>query len=471
MAEELLRRLARIAAASHATVYIVGGYLRDRLLGREPVDLDLLVEGPPAPFLHALSREAGFEPVVFSRKEPITYRIAMGDWLIDVSACRAGGLREALGRRDFTINAMAAPLSGDEAAVALDSPIDPLGGLADLRARRIRHISSEGLDEDPVRLLRAVRLAVALDGFSLDPGLRPEITRRAHLIAGCPAERVLAEMEVILASNRAGGGLRMMEGLGLLFQVVPELARLGGLRQNRWHRYDALEHTLRCVEEADALQGGHPGIRIEAPLGVEDSEILKWAALWHDAGKAQTAHTGEDGEVHFYGHETLSALLAQEALTRLRLSGRKVERAAKLIRNHLRLTLLAAGHEVSDKALRRLVHQMGYDTPVLCLLAVADRRAGGGPEFETRMRDLERVAARVMGVMLLEGERVISPPPLLTGDEVMRILGIEPGPRVGTVMRWLTRLQVEEKLTRQDQAVALLKSLPPSRLLTLDDEP
>jgi putative nucleotidyltransferase with HDIG domain len=474
MFEDLLRDLARLAAASHATVYIVGGYLRDRLVGREPVDLDLLVEGSPAAFLHALSREAGFEPVVFSRREPITYRIAMGDWLIDVSACRAGGLHEALQRRDFTINALAAPLNpaaSHETGFALDAPIDPLGGLVDLKARRIRHITAQGLDEDPLRLLRAVRLAVALDGFRLDAELEREIRKRAHLIASCPAERILAEMEVILACDRAGAGLRMMAGLGLLFHVFPEMAPLKGLHQNRWHRYDVLEHTLRCVEEADGLQAGHPAIRIEAPLGVEDAEILKWAALYHDVGKASTAHPGDDGEIHFYGHETLSASLAEEALARLRLGRHKIDRVCTLIRNHLRLTLLEAGPMMSDKALRRLVHQLRYDTPLLCLLAMADRRAGGGPDFEQRLHDLELLAGRVMDVMLLEGARIISPPPLLTGDEVMRILGIEPGPRVGSVMRWLTRLQVEERLTRQDQAVALLKSLPASRLLTLDNEP
>jgi len=469
MSEDLLEVLADLAHGAGATVYVVGGYLRDRLLGREPVDLDLLVEGSASGFLHALSRRAAFDPVTFSRHEPITHRVAMDDWLIDVMACPPGGLVEELERRDFTINALAAPLAAS-AATRLGPTIDLVGGLADLKAARIRHIHARGLDEDPVRLLRAIRLAVVLEGFTLDDSLKSEIRSRAAGIAAAPVERVLAEMEVMLASPRAGVALRLMEEMDLLFQILPELRPLAGLRQNRWHRYDALEHTLRCVQEADVLQAGYPALMIDTRLGVEDAEVLKWAALYHDAGKAGTARTGEDGEVHFYGHETLSAEIAAHALLRLRVSGRKLDRVHKLVESHLRLTLLAEG-EASEKALRRIVHQLKYDTPLLCLLALADRRAGGGERFDERLARLERLAARLMGVFISEGEAVISPSPLLSGHEVMEILGLRPGPRVGSVMKWLTRLQVEERLTQRDEAVELLRSLPASRLNTLDDDP
>jgi len=469
MSAQLLADLAGLAGSAGATVYLVGGYVRDCLLGREPVDVDLLVEGDPGPFLRALSRAASLEPVVFSRKEPITYRVALGEWLVDVSAFPRGELKQALVRRDFTINALAAPLKAG-AAGSLDHTIDPMGGVDDLRRRRIRHISVEGLKEDPLRLLRAVRLAVILEGFTLDADLRAEIHRHASLIASVPAERLLMELEVILGSPRAGAGLRLLADVGMLFSIFPELQPLADLPQNRWHAHDALEHTLRCVEEADALQGGSPSILIEARLGEEDTEVLKWAALHHDCGKASTRRVGEDGEAHFYGHETVSAEISRRALARLKVGSRKAERIESLVLNHLRLTLMSASEHVSDKAVRRLVNQLKYDTPLLCLLALADRRAGGGPDFDLRLARLIELSRQVMIVMLSEGERVISPPPLLSGTEVMEILEIPPGPRVGSVMRWLTRLQVEQKLTRREEAVELLRSLPESRILTLDGE-
>jgi len=129
-----------------------------------------------------------------------------------------------------------------------------------------------------------------------------------------------------------------------------------------------------------------------------------------------------------------------------------------------------AGVSVSDKALRRLVHEVRHDTPLLCLLALADRRAGGGPDFERRYEALQRLVARVMETVRREGDAVISPTPLLSGHEVMEILALPPGPRVGAVLRWLTKMQVEENLSRHDEAVKLLRSLPQSKVLTLEDE-
>ena len=476
MSEELFDDLADLADKSASTVYVVGGYLRDRLLGREPIDLDLLVEGSPEPFLAALSRRASFEPVVFSRREPVTYRVALGEWLIDVSACPPGGLKEAVSRRDFTINALAAPLrsqsprpGGGRPSSMIEPVLDLMGGLDDLHAHRIRHITAEGLVEDPLRLLRAVRLAVILDGFTLDPALRAEIGRQAAAITTVAAERVLSEMEVILACSRAGSGLRLMMEAGLLYPILPELAPLEGLRQNRWHRYDALEHTIRTVEEADRLQTGAVPSLAGRP-GLEAAEILKWAALLHDVGKAATASVGDDGEMHFYGHETVSAEQAATALARMRMGSRKAGRIHALIANHLRLTLLSVSGPASDRSIRRLVHQMKSDTPLLCLLALADRRAGGGQDLEAQVSRIEALTGRIMSAFQAEGDRIISPPPLLTGREIMQALGLQPGPPVGALLRWLTRLQVEDKIHTRDEALDRIRSLPPSRILTLEDE-
>jgi putative nucleotidyltransferase with HDIG domain len=466
MPEALLADLSDLAEGARTTAWIVGGFVRDRLLGREPVDIDLLVEGDPSPFLTSLARKARFTPVIFSRVEPVTWRVAMGDWLIDVTSCPPGGLREAMARRDFTINALAEPLGADPANV---EPVDVTGGIADLTARRLRHTSVEALDADPLRLLRAIRLAVILEGFDLEAGLEEAIRARAAQITRPAAERVLQELEIILASPRAALGLRMMQRTGLLFHLFPELKPLEGLAQNRWHRLDAFEHTLASVQEADTLQAGCERIGLPDRLSPEESELLKWAALYHDTGKAETARRGADGEVHFHGHETVSASLAQRALSRLRASNRKMERIRVLIENHLRLLLLADG-TATPRALRRLVHQIGFDTPLLCLLAVADRRAGGGPDFERRVGALESLAAEIVRLLRTEGDAVISPAPLLSGQDVMKILNLSPGPLVGSVLRHLSRLQVEGRLTRREDAISLLRSMPPARLRTLDDE-
>ncbi len=457
----LLRDLASLARDTASRVHVVGGAVRDRLLGREPIDLDLLVEGDPGPFIEAIARSGGSSPAIFSRKEPATYRIVHEGTTIDLSAYPPGRLDAALRRRDFTINALAVGLE-TAASGSLDPVIDVTGGLDDLRSGRIRHISEAALEDDPLRLLRAVRLAVILRDFSLDPRLVTEIRSRAPTIRSSPVERIRAELEIMF-SAAAGRGLRLLQDVGLLMEIFPELGPLDGLRQNRWHDHDALEHTLRCVEETDRLAGGHPPARV-GPLEPGRREVLALSALYHDSGKAATLTTDESGEAHFYGHEEVSAEICVAALTRLRVASRTIESVRRIVVNHLRLPLLAAADRVTEKALRRLAHRVKHETPVLCLLAIADRRAAGGPDRESRLARLESIVSRVMSLLEAEGESVVSPRPLLSGDDVMRILGIPPGPRVGSVMRWLARLQVDREITDRDSAIRLLEGLPPSRI-------
>ncbi len=469
MPEKVLDRLASLARGTGTSVHVVGGYVRDHLLGRRPLDVDLLVEGDAAPFLAALSRQTGSQAVVFSRKRPVTYRTTLGETVIDLSEYETGRLDLALARRDFTINALAVPL---EKAISggLDSPVDLLGGMQDLRARHVRHVTIEGLEEDPVRLLRAVRLVVLLEGFRLETLTQQAILERAGSLAGAPAERLRAELEMILASGSAGAGLRLMRECGILFHLFPELTPMDGLVQNRWHDHDALEHTLRCVEEADRLQAGHAAIGVEAALDPIEAVILKWSALFHDTGKAATAGRDASGEIHFLGHETVSSEIAGQALRRFLVGRSDLERVRHLIANHLRLPLLAEQESVTDRALRRLVHDVEHDTPLLGLLAVADRRAAGGPQPAERLARLEQTAARTIETFKTQGDLLVRPRPLLTGTEIMRILDLRPGPRVGTILRWLTRQQVERRLASRDEAIRLLKSLPASRLDSLDEE-
>jgi len=448
------------AAEAGARVFLVGGGLRGQLLGRDPSDIDLLVEGDPAGFLSALAARAGRAPVLFSRRAPETWRLDLEGLFVDVSAFGEGDLDEALMRRDFTINALAAPVRPDG---RLGDIHDPAGGLDDLRAGWIRGIRAVNLDEDPLRLLRAVRLAVCLEGFRMTDSLMSDIRARASRLPSAAPERIRAEMDTILRSSRAGSGLRSMLRLGLLFPVLPELSPLEGLGQNEWHEHDALEHTLRAVEAADDLQA-------DAALDPSGSEVLKWAALLHDIGKARTRTVGKDGRVHFYGHETVSAAEAASALGRLRAPGRVAARVTRLVAHHLRLILLDSAPKVTDRALRRYVRALAEDTPLGCLLALADRRAAGGPDAADRVARLEELARRVLAVWEEQGEEIVHMKPLLDGDEVMRLLAIGPGPRVGAVQRWLLGLQLDGEVSSREEAMELLRSLPPARLPSGDTD-
>jgi len=465
------------SAAAPGRVYLVGGAVRDLLIGRSPRDVDLLVEVAASDeplVLREAAALSGMEPVLFDRRPPFTHRVVVEGVIVDLSFCRPGGLREALERRDFTFNAIALPLaslldelagggfSSTEARAGIEKHlVDPFGGLDSLRARRIRATSARSLDDDPLRMLRAVRLACTLPGFAIDEPLAASIRGAAARIAEPATERVQAELDQILRSRRAGEALRSMDALDLLAPLLPELEPLRGLKQPAHHHdYDALEHTLRAVETAEELARGCAEVRLAA-LGSEDEAVLKWAALFHDVGKAATATVDEDGARHFYGHEAISAALAEEAFARLRVASRIAEPVVKLIDLHLRLGALAPAG-TGDKPIRRLIRAAGELLPLLVLLSLADRRSAGGERAEEKEAALLEICRRALSLRV-EVEAAVSAPPLLDGRDIMKILGLPPGPRVGSIARWLERLRAEGSLTTREDSEALLRSLPPAR--------
>jgi poly(A) polymerase len=482
-----LEALASLPAAGAAGLFLTGGVVRDLLLRREPRDLDLIAEsagiGSEKAFLHALAALSGMEPVVFDRKEPATFRVVVHGVIVDTSFFAPERIQDALARRDFTINAMAAPLhrvaellggAGDAAradeapALSLDvaelrrTVVDPLGGLADLDARRLALASPAALSDDPLRMLRAVRLAATLDGFTIGDHLAASIRAEAARIAESASERVSAEMEIIFRTPRSGAAIRRMEDLGLLAPILPELDPLRGLRQPaRHHDHDAFEHSLRALEETDRLAAGCPELGLGA-RSTDGALSLKWAALLHDAGKAATATVDAEGTPHFYGHETASAALAEAALRRLRVPQRIAEPVVGLIDLHLRLGALAS-QMAGDRPIRRVARAAGDRLESLALLALADRRSAGGEEAAAREAALIDVARRALE---LRGEvaAAAKAPPLLDGREVMEILGLKPGLRVGSVLRWLDRLRADGRIATREEAVSLLKGLPPPRI-------
>jgi len=451
--------------------------VRDILLGRPPRDLDLLLEAAEddkEESLRTLARLAGMDPVPFDRRAPVTYRLIAGGIILDVSFCPPGGIGEALERRDFTINAMAVPLpwggsSGNGGGeILLDARtvrarlVDPLGGLADLDLKRVSSASPTALEEDPLRMLRAVRLAFTLEGFELARHLVPQIQLHAPAISGAAAERVSLELEMILASNRAGRALRQMDEMDLLSPVLPELDPLRGLAQpSSYHDHDAYEHTLRAVEQADILVEGCPEAGLPG-LGEEEKVVLKWAALLHDTGKPAACTVDAVGVPHFHGHESISAEIAESTLRRLRVPSRFGEAAARLVSMHLRLGALAAAR-AGDRPIRRLLRAAGDRFTLLALLSLADRRAAGGtraPQLEAALLETIRRA----GLLRSEVAALAAEEPLLRGQDVMRILDIEPGPRVGSVLGWLDRLRIDGRISTREEAEAVLRSLPPPRI-------
>jgi len=428
---ELLKLLKRAAADLEAQAWVVGGYVRDKLLERPHPNPDVVVErGDALKLAERFAELAGAgAPVMFERFG--TAQVTLPGHLVEFVNARAESyatdsrkpdvrpatLDEDLRRRDFTINTLLMDLDG--------KLHDPLGGRKDLEARNLRTPTDplRTFADDPLRMLRAVRFATEL-GFELAPDLLPAMRQMKGRLAPpvISAERIADELRRMLVSPRPRLALELLDAGGLLDAVLPELAACKGVPQSGYHTHDVFGHTLLTVE------------RVPPDL------VTRLAALFHDAGKPSTATP--DGA--FTGHENVGAELARSALERLRFSQKEIETVVKLVRLHLRPVYYSS--EWSDGAVRRLARDAGPLLDRLMSLARADIGASAYPEPEK----LDELEARIEEVL---SERPSRLAPLVTGEDVMRVRGISPGPEVGRIKKRLEELVIDGEVVPEREAI------------------
>jgi poly(A) polymerase len=429
--EELLGLLKRAASDLGVQAWVVGGYVRDKLLGRPHPNPDVVVEGGDALQVAMRFAElAGAEPpVTFERYG--TAQVTLPGHLVEFVSARAESyspdsrkpdvrpatLEEDLRRRDFTINALLMDLDGQVH--------DPLGGRSDLDARMLRTPTDplRTFADDPLRMLRAVRFACEL-GFELAPNLLPAMRQMKSRLAPpvISVERTADELRRMLTSERPRRAIELLEAGELLEVILPEVAACKGVPQSGYHTHDVYGHTLLTVE------------RVPGDL------VLRLAALFHDVGKPSTATP--DGA--FTGHENVGAELARSALERLRFSQKEIETVVKLVRLHLRPVYYRS--EWTDGAVRRLARDAGQELDRLMALARADVGASAYPEPEK----LDELQARLDAVRSEKPSRL---KPLVTGADVMRLRGIPPGPEVGRVKQRLQELVIDGDIAPTREAV------------------
>lgn len=433
-----VRAIAATLAARARRAYLVGGSLRDLLLGRDVSDWDVATDAPPEEVLRlfpqnaptglahgtvTVLQEGGAFEVTTLRRESSYSDARRPDAVEFVS-----DVREDLARRDFTVNAMAVDLTSGE-------PIDPWGGLDDLEARTIRAVGDPRARflEDALRPLRAARFACVLE-FELDPATRralslPEVHGRFRSLA---KERIQVELTKMLAAPRPSIGFEILRESGLLRLILPELDAAYGSPQNEYHRYDVYAHTLAAVDAAPA-----------------EKPVVRLAALFHDLGKPQTREV-RGVRVTFYGHQDVGAAMAHGALTRLRFSAEVRERVAHLVAQHM----FDYHPGWSDAAIRRFIRRVGPDAVAdLFDLRIADvvgKGMGGYPVLLEDLRD------RIQAV-LSRGEALSVRDLAVDGQDVMRVGALAPGPAVGRVLeRLLERVLTDPALNERERLLTLI---------------
>ncbi|HMK09429.1 MAG TPA: HD domain-containing protein, partial [Anaerolineales bacterium] len=402
----------------------------------------------------------------------------------DFASLRGGDLPQDLAGRDFTVNAMAIRL---EAGALVGALIDPLGGANDLRRRSLRPCSDTAIADDPVRAVRAVRLAAQLN-CRIDPDAIGQIHRARGDLGRVSPERLRDELFRLLEEPAPGASLRSLDQLGLLSELVPEVDDLRGLAQPAPHAFDAFEHSLATVDRLSAIIGlvtGRSG-RSEAKdlaeaaalaqLGVYQTRLaemldfapsfgrprrclLLWTALLHDSGKGRSRSVDAEGRIRFFGHETVGSRLAVEVSRRYRLSTVELAEVEMVVLHHMRPEWLEAQGEPTRRAVYRFYRATESTGPLVVLLSLADLQARyippvPAPIWERRVT----TAGRLLQAWFDERQQVVMPPLLLTGDEIMRLRGLGPGPQVGRLIEALREAQAEGEVVDPDQAEAFVRA-------------
>jgi len=447
--DPVARAVQDLARSTGVPAWLVGGSVRDAALHRPAKDLDLAA-GPVAKrLIDAIRDQLGHRAFRFRKRGVTTWRLCIAGRQLDVVDAGRRGLEQDLRRRELTINAIAFDL--------IDARIlDPVGGLSDLRSRRLRLPRAGVFRDDPVRALRAARFLAELPEFELAPSARIEARAVAPRLARTAVERIRVELDKLLAAEAPHRGLESMRRLGLTEPVLPELeplrlCRAGDDSPDVWtHTLDAIARSAR-----PARLPGSQVIKDPAARG-----RLRWALLLHDISKPETLSYTDDGKPSFHGHEVRGARRAEALLTRLRLPRADRRRIAKLVLHHLRPGHLAdAG--ASPRGLRRLVHASGDDLPLLVLHAACDAKASGGPDDPARWRRLRRVLRQLLEIA--ESRSRAPLPQLLDGTVLIRQFGLEPGPRIGSILSRVRLAQEEGLLRSRAEALEFAATLARER--------
>jgi poly(A) polymerase len=458
---------AALADVPAGEVWIVGGAVRDALLGQPVHDLDLAVRGDPGHVARALASAVGGP--VFRLSEAFGGWRAMDprrEWTCDVTAMHGEGIDADLARRDFSVNAIAVPLEGGE-------PHDPQGGIRDLEAGTLRVLGGPELErssyaDDPLRPLRLARLATELR-LRPDP-ISERLTREAApRVTRAAAERVFAELRRIVCAERVLDGLELCGRLGLTEAVLPELHALHGVEQSHFHHLDVYDHTievLRChlaLEREPAEVFGELAEPLDALLRepfadeLDRWQALRFAALLHDCGKPVTRGVRPNGRVTFIGHDKLGAEMIRSLCRRLKTSERLRELLAGVTRHHLVLGFLVHEAPLSRELVYGYLERCQPVEVEVTLLTCADRLATRGKNAEAAIAAHLELARELMGEAL--AWRSGPPQPAVRGGELAEELGIEPGPELGELLGRLRQARFTGEAQTREQALALARRL------------
>jgi tRNA nucleotidyltransferase/poly(A) polymerase len=476
-------------ALPESGIFLVGGAVRDMLLNRLSPDLDFAVPANGIALARRVANALDADFMVLD-DERDTGRVIVTEangtrTFIDLATYRGATLHEDLRDRDFTMNAIAFDIH-------TQTLIDPLNGATDLRAKLIRACSTTSLQDDPVRILRAVRQAAAL-GFRIDLDTRKAMKQAAQLLPKVSPERQRDELFKILQGPKPDASMRALEMLGIFPHLLPELVAMKGVEQSAPHIDDVWEHTLSVLGHlenilfalapsynADHTNDLFTGLltlrigRFREQFGAHFAEslntdrsvraVLFFAVLFHDVDKPATKSVDETGRIRFFDHDVSGAATASKRAQSFNLSNDEVERIRKIIRNHMRFhfftnRMMSDKQEPSRKAIYRFFRDAGEAGVDLILLGLADLRGTLGPTMTQEAWAAALDVARILFENYWEKrEETVAPPRLLDGNDLMKELDLQPGRVIGQLLEAIREGQATGKIDTRDQALEFART-------------
>ena len=476
----ILEILCRLAG-ERQKVYLVGGAIRDSLMQRPGHDLDFAVTGDGLQLARKTADQIGAAFYVMDAERQTARLIYHADggrrWMLDFSVLRGSSIQEDLRTRDFTINAIAIDLQ------APGKLIDPLNGAQDIIDRHLRMCSPESFADDPLRTLRAVRLAAEFS-LRITPDTIQELKKVVPMLERVSVERQRDELFRILDGPQAAAGLRTGFMLGVFQSLLPELESLKGIGQSAPHIYDVFEHTLAFISELETLYSvlvepyreeksssmvsglavmelGRYREQLAAHFGAVLNPdrtlrgLLLLAGLYHDIGKPAVRSVDSDGRVRFFDHETRGVETACKRFKALALSAIEVDRLTMLVRQHMRIHHLAHSAElISRKALYRYFRDLGEVGVDLVLFSLADKLATYGVTINSDGWQQElHVCRQLLDAWYDRREEILQPARLINGSDLMQSLDLQPGPLVGILLEEIREAQAAGQVTTRTEAL------------------
>ncbi|MBU93390.1 MAG: hypothetical protein CL723_02220 [Chloroflexi bacterium] len=463
--EKNIMDLLQIISSSKYNTYLVGGCLRDLILGYTPKDLDILVEDEIDAFSKFLSKSLNSKIIKFQNHGFETFRIINSKTKlnIDITKYSKGndGLINDLSMRDFTINSMALNLNDEK--FDFDKILDPFNGLQDLNNKIIRYVSKDLVLNDPLRLLRSVRLASKLN-FNIEEDTKKHFMINSEKINFVSYERIRDEIIAIFSLNNSSRYLVLMEEMNLLNQIFPEIILSKGVIQEGLHDKDVYMHSLATLFFIENIVNENlfPEIDLTNDIFAHENTIIpyiKLAAFFHDIGKPNTKSFSQS-RIRFISHEDYGSKISENITTRLKFSLKVQKYIACLIKNHLRLGHLISLPDLpSDKAIRKLTKDCDDVINELVYLDFADYLATSENNFNNYLdhyNDLRKIYFRIMKLRSDKNEKYDK---IIDGNEIMEIFGLNEGPEVGRVLNAIQDDIINNGMIKKSDAIKLAKQI------------